>query len=69
MNSHEFNCENSSEWHQNLLEGCNDIADRLTTVVEILNASPVVNMPVPRSLRLVGQRNEAFLSAETVTYP
>ncbi|MCA9012725.1 MAG: hypothetical protein KDB01_23395 [Planctomycetaceae bacterium] len=67
MNSHEFNCENSNEWHQDLLEGCNDIADRLTTVVDILNASPVMNLPVPRSLRLVGQRNEAFPEA-TTTY-
>jgi hypothetical protein len=69
MSSHEFNCENSNEWHQNLLEGCNDIADRLTLVVDILNSSPVVNVPVSRSLRLVGQRNEACLSAETATYP
>ena len=68
MNSHECNCDSSNEWHQTLLDGCNDVADRLTLVVDILNASHVVNVPVPRSLRLVGQRNEAVLSAEKATY-
>ena len=65
MNSHECNSNSSDEWHQNLLEGCNDIADRLTYVVNILNADHPADLQVSRRLRVVGQSKEALVSATT----
>ena len=54
MNSHDCNCFNSDEWHQNLLEGCNDVFDRLTRVIDILKACHQADVPLSRRLRLVG---------------
>lgn len=54
MNSHDFNCTNSDEWHQNLLEGCNDVVIRLTHVIDILRVSHQADVPFSRRLRLVG---------------
>ena len=54
MNSHDFNCINSDEWHQNLLEGCNDVVFRLTHVIDILKVCHQADVPLSRRLRLAG---------------
>lgn len=54
MNSHDCNCVNADEWHKNLLEGCKDIAIRLTHVIDILKKCDQTDLPLSRRLRLVG---------------
>ncbi len=58
MNSHDCNCINSDEWHQNLLEGCNDVVARLTHVIDILKGCHQADVPLSRRLRLVGVTEE-----------
>ena len=58
MNNHESNSCVSDEWHQNLLEGCNDVVNRLMDVVEILRQSHLIDRPASHRLRLIGQHQE-----------
>jgi hypothetical protein len=54
MNSHDCNSINSDEWHKNLLEGCNDVVNRLTHVIDILKDCHQAGAPLSKRLRLVG---------------
>ena len=53
MNSRIDNCTNSDQWHQDLLEGCHDIVDRLSHIIDVLKSSQVLDVPKSRRLRLV----------------
>ncbi|RLT04338.1 MAG: hypothetical protein DWI22_16625 [Planctomycetota bacterium] len=58
MNSHDINCLNSDEWHKNLLDGCKDVATRLTNVIDLLKVCHPGEMPLSRRLRLAGMSDE-----------
>ena len=53
MNSRTCNCTSSNDWHQDQLEGCHDIVNRLAHVIDILKSSHAIDIAGTRRLRLV----------------
>jgi len=61
MNSHDHQFNSSDEWHQNLLDGCNDIFNRLTDVIDILKTTQHDQFPAARRLRLFSKNEETLI--------
>ena len=68
MNSHDHQYNSSDEWHQNLLDGCNDIFNRLTGVIDILKSSQQNEIPVARRLRLFSKNEEMLIPVPVKTH-
>mgnify|MGYP007009267967 CR=1 FL=1 len=58
MNSLTCDCTNSNQWHLELLEGCDDIVDRLTHVVDVLQPRHSIHNSNSFRLRLVLETDE-----------
>ena len=67
MNSHDCDCINPDEWHQNLLEGCNDVVIRLTHVIDLLKKCHQADLPLSRRLRLVGVAEDTLVPVSVKT--
>jgi len=61
MNSHDHQCNSSDEWHQNLLDGCNDIFNRLSDIIDILKTAQQKEIPAARRLRLFSRNEETLI--------
>jgi len=67
MNSHDHQCNSSDEWHQNLLNGCNDIFNRLSDIIDILKTCQHHEVPAGRRLRLFSKNDETLIPVPVKT--